>query len=33
MGLIGELMIRFYFESQNRDSYVVERILNDTERL
>jgi glycosyltransferase involved in cell wall biosynthesis/Flp pilus assembly protein TadD len=32
MGLIGELMIRFYFEVQNKDSYVVERILNDTEK-
>lgn len=32
MGLIGELMIRFYFEVQKKDFYVVERILNDTEK-
>lgn len=32
MGLIGELMIRFYYEVQKKDFYVVERILNDTER-
>lgn len=31
MGLIGELMIRFYFEVQHKDYYVVESILNDTE--
>lgn len=31
MGLIGEILIRFYFEMQHKDSYVVERILNDTE--
>lgn len=31
MGLIGELMIRLYFEVQKKDFYVVERILNDTE--
>ncbi len=30
MGLIGELMIRFYFEVQHKDYYVVESILNDT---
>jgi glycosyltransferase involved in cell wall biosynthesis/Flp pilus assembly protein TadD len=29
MGLIGELMIRFYFEVQHKDYYVVESILND----
>jgi len=32
MGLIGELMIRFYFEVQHKDYYVVESILNDTEK-
>ncbi|MDO5576457.1 MAG: glycosyltransferase family 2 protein [Fibrobacter sp.] len=32
VGLIGELMIRFYFEVQNRDSFVVERILNDMDK-
>jgi len=32
MGLIGEILIRFYFEMQHKDSYVVERILNDTEQ-
>jgi glycosyltransferase involved in cell wall biosynthesis/Tfp pilus assembly protein PilF len=32
MGLIGELMIRFYFEVQHKDYYVVESILNDTEQ-
>ncbi|NLD95147.1 MAG: glycosyltransferase family 2 protein [Fibrobacter sp.] len=31
MGLIGEILIRFYFEMQHKDSFVVERILNDTE--
>ena len=31
MGLIGELMIRFYFEVQHKDYYVVENILNDTD--
>jgi len=32
MGLLGELMIRFYFEGQRKDYYVVERILNDPEQ-
>jgi len=32
MGLIGELMMRFYFEVQTKDSYVVERILNNAEQ-
>lgn len=31
MGLLGEIMIRSYFETQNKDYYVVERILNDEE--
>jgi glycosyltransferase involved in cell wall biosynthesis/Flp pilus assembly protein TadD len=31
MGLIGELMIRFYFEVQHKDYYVVESILNDSD--
>jgi glycosyltransferase involved in cell wall biosynthesis len=31
MGLIGELMIRFYFEVQKKDYYVVESILNNSE--
>jgi glycosyltransferase involved in cell wall biosynthesis/Flp pilus assembly protein TadD len=32
MGLIGELMIRFYFEVQHKDYYVVESIMNDPEQ-
>lgn len=32
LGLIGEIMIRFYFEGQHKDYYVVERILNDGEQ-
>lgn len=32
MGLLGELMIRFYFEGQQKDYYVVERIINDPEQ-
>ncbi len=32
MGLIGELMIRFYFEVQHKDYYVVESISNDSEQ-
>jgi glycosyltransferase involved in cell wall biosynthesis/Flp pilus assembly protein TadD len=31
MGLIGELMIRFYFEVQHKDYYVVESISNDSD--
>jgi glycosyltransferase involved in cell wall biosynthesis/Flp pilus assembly protein TadD len=29
MGLLGEIMIRSYFETQDKDYYVVEQILND----
>jgi glycosyltransferase involved in cell wall biosynthesis/thioredoxin-like negative regulator of GroEL len=29
MGLLGEIMIRSYFENQNKDYYVVEKIIND----
>ena len=29
IGLLGEIMIRSYFEGQNKDYYVVERIAND----
>lgn len=32
VGLIGEIMIRFYFEIQNKDSFVVEHILNDMDK-
>lgn len=32
IGLIGELMIRYYFEAQHKDYYVVENILNDSEQ-
>jgi glycosyltransferase involved in cell wall biosynthesis len=28
IGLLGEIMIRSYFEGQNKDSYIVEKILN-----
>lgn len=28
-GLLGEIMIRSYFEGQKKDYYVVERIIND----
>jgi len=31
MGLLGEIMIRSYFETQNKDYYVVEHVLNDGE--
>lgn len=31
MGLLGEIMIRSYFETQNKDYYVVENIVNDAE--
>jgi glycosyltransferase involved in cell wall biosynthesis/Tfp pilus assembly protein PilF len=31
MGLLGEIMIRSYFETQNKDYYVVETVLNDGE--
>ena len=31
MGLLGEIMIRSYFETQNKDYYVVEYVLNDGE--
>ena len=31
MGLLGEIMIRSYFETQNKDYYVVESVLNDGE--
>ncbi|MDY7039052.1 MAG: glycosyltransferase, partial [Thermodesulfobacteriota bacterium] len=29
IGLLGEIMIRSYFEGQKKDYYVVERIIND----
>jgi len=31
MGLLGEIMIRSYFETQGKDYYVVESVLNDEE--
>jgi glycosyltransferase involved in cell wall biosynthesis/Flp pilus assembly protein TadD len=31
MGLIGELMIRFYYEVQHKDYYIVESISNDSD--
>lgn len=30
IGLLGEIMIRSYFEGQGKDSYIVEKILNGT---
>ena len=33
MGLLGEIMIRSYFETQGKDYYVVESVLNDEEPL
>ena len=29
MGLLGEIMVRSYFENQKKDSYIVERIINE----
>ena len=29
MGLLGEIMMRSYFEGQKKDYYVVENIVND----
>jgi hypothetical protein len=29
MGLLGEIMMRSYFEGQKKDYYVVENIIND----
>jgi glycosyltransferase involved in cell wall biosynthesis len=31
MGLLGEIMIRSYFETQGKDYYVVESVVNDEE--
>ncbi len=29
LGLLGEIMMRIYFESQNKDSYIVEKIIQN----